>query len=180
MAKLDNRVFENAKIMFRNFGGRAGMFNEEGERSFLLFLDEAKAEEMKEEGWNVKLMKSKEEGVSPQPYISVSVEFDKGRPPRIVVITAISGNRTEITKDDTEVLQMLDFVTITNIDLILNPYEWTVRENKGIKAYLKTAYITIYEDELDLKYAQDPTMQKPGTDQSSTVNDDVEDVEDAA
>lgn len=175
MAKLENRVFENAKIMFRNFGGRAGMYNEEGDRSFLLFLDEAKAEEMKEEGWNVKLMKSKEEGVPPQPYVSVSVEFDKGRPPRIVIITSLTGNRTEITKDDTEVLQMLDYVTITNIDLILNPYEWTVRENKGIKAYLKTAYITIYEDELDLKYAQDPTMQTPGS--SSTVNDDDVDEE---
>lgn len=176
MAKLENRVFENAKIMFRNFGGRAGMYNEEGERSFLLFLDEDKAEEMKEEGWNVKLMKSKEEGVPPQPYVSVSVEFDKGRPPRIVLLT--TGARTEITKDDTEVLQMLDYATITNIDLSLNPYEWTVRDNKGIKAYLKTAYITLYEDELDLKYAQDPTMQKPGS--NSTVSDDVEDVEDAA
>lgn len=170
MAKLNNRVFENAKIMFRNFGGRAGIYNTEGDRNFLLYLDEDKAEEMKAEGWNVKLMKSRDEGDPPQPYVQVTVEFDKGRPPRIVLITDKTQNRTEITGHDTEVLQMLDYATITNVDLILNPYEWEVNGNKGIKAYLKTAYITIYEDELDLKYALDPTDQTPGS-ESTTVSE---------
>lgn len=169
MAKLDNRVFENAKIMFRNFAGRSDPpFNTEGNRVFLLFLDPNKAEEMLEEGWNVKKMKTREEGEIPQDYVQVAVEFDKGRPPRIVIIT--SNKRTEITQNDTEVLQLLDYAEIDNIDLILNPYEWEVNGNKGIKAYLKTAYITLHEDELDLKYAVDPTNQTPGTTENTTAN----------
>lgn len=176
MASLNNRVFENAKIMFRNFAGRAGTYNTEGDRNFLLFLDEDKANEMREEGWNVKLMKSREEDVPPQAYVQVSVEFDKGRPPRIVLIT--SKARTEVDKNNIDILPMLDYADITNIDLILNPYEWEVNGNTGIKAYLKTAYITLYEDELELKYAEDPTMQTPGS--SSTVSEDPEDAEDAA
>lgn len=169
MAKIDNRVFENAKIMFRNFGGRAGMFNEEGERSFLLYLDPEKAEDMRAEGWNIKKMKPREEGDIPQDYVSVAVEFDKGRPPRIVIITDLTKKRTEVTGDDVEMLMQLDYANLVNVDLSLNPYEWTVRENTGIKAYLKTAYITIEEDALELKYAEDPTMQSPST--SSIVNE---------
>lgn len=177
MASLNNRVFENAEIRFRNFAGRAGNFNPEGVRSFLLYLDPKKAEEMREEGWNVKQMKVREEGEVPQDYISVAVEYDKGRPPRIVVITG--NNRTEITENDTEVLMQLDYAEITNIDLVLNPYEWTVRENSGVKAYLKTAYITLYQDELDRKYAEDPTDQNPNPSSSSTVSEEEEELVDA-
>lgn len=170
MASLNNRVFENATIRFRNFAGRAGQYNTEGDRNFLLFLDPEKAQEMREEGWNVKQMKPREEGDVPQDYVQVTVEFDKGRPPRIVLIT--NNARTEITGNDTIVLQQLDYMEIANIDLVLNPYAWEVNGNKGVKAYLKTAYITLYQDELDLKYAEDPTDQTPST--SSTVNEDEE------
>lgn len=165
MAALNNLVHENAKLMFRNFAGREDTFNASGDRNFVIFLEHEKAEAMKTEGWNIKHLRPREEDDQPQAYLAVAVSY-KNRPPKIVVIT--SKARTELTED---VLPMLDYAEIKNADIMLSPYEWEVNGNKGIKAYLKTAFITLEEDELELKYAEDPTDQTPAM-ASSTASDD--------
>lgn len=148
MPRLDNLVFEDAQIMFRNFAGIERQFNSAGDRNFVLFLDPKKAEEMKKEGWNVKYLRPREEDDEPQAYIQVAVSYGKGRPPRVVIIT--SRGRLDLGADE---VAMLDFADIKQIDVILNPYEWEVNGNKGVKAYLKSAFVTLNEDELELKYA---------------------------
>lgn len=165
MPKIDNLVFEDATIMFRNFAGREATFNSAGDRNFCLFLDPKKAASMKEEGWNTKALRPREEDDVPQDYIQVAVSYGKGRPPRIVIIT--SKNRVELGGDE---VAMLDFADIKGIDVVLNPYEWEVNGNKGVKAYLKTAFITLNEDELELKYAEAEAAQTPTM--SSTVSED--------
>lgn len=172
MVSLNNLVHENAKLMFRNFAGREETFNAAGDRNFVVFLDPDKAEEMKAEGWNIKHLRSREEGDEPQAYLPVAVSY-KNRPPKIVVIT--SKTRTEF---DEESLPMLDYAEIKNADIMLSPYNWTMyegtpRETKGVKAYLKSAFITLNEDPLELKYAEDPTLdQTPAMATSSTASDD--------
>lgn len=167
MARLNNLVFEDARIMFRNFSGDEKQFNSKGDRNFCLFLDQKKADEMLDEGWNVKTLRPKDEGDEPQPYVQVSVNYSKGRPPRVVLIT--SRGRTELGSDE---IAMLDFADIKTIDVILNPYEWEVNGNKGVKAYLKSAFVTLNEDELELKYAALEDAQDPTIGLSSTANDD--------
>jgi hypothetical protein len=150
MPAPDNTVMmEGVRIIFRNFAGKEGQYNREGDRNFAVLLDEKTAAMMDEDGWNVKVLKPRddEEGSVPQAYLPVAVNF-RGRPPRIVLIT--SRNRTNIDESQVETL---DWVDILNVDLIVRPYEWTVNGKSGIKAYLQSMYITIEEDPLEAKYS---------------------------
>lgn len=154
--QVDNLMIENARIMFRNFGGREQQYNSEGERNFCIFLEPDQAEDLLKRGWNIKYLRAREEDDAPQAYVQVAVNYKKGRPPRVVIVT--SRGRLDLGADEVE---MLDYADLKNVDVILNPYEWEVRENKGIKAYLKSAFITINEDELELKYSDIPDAQTP-------------------
>lgn len=149
MARSDNTVLmENVRIIFRNFAGREGMYNREGDRNFCVLLDPETAEAMDKDGWNIKVLQAREEGEEDQPYLQVSVNF-KGRPPRVVMIT--SRGRTTLHEDEVE---LLDWADIRMVDMIIRPYEWAVNGKTGIKAYLQSIFVTIEEDELELKYAE--------------------------
>ena len=148
MPKRDNTVLmEDVRIIFRNFAGREGMYNRAGDRNFAVLLDEDMAHQLAADGWNVKLLKPREEGDEPQPYLSVTVKFDGPRPPLVVMRTSTSS-----TELDEESVEMLDWVDIAEVDLVVRPYEWEVSGNTGIKAYLQSLYVTIIEDPLQLKY----------------------------
>jgi hypothetical protein len=141
---------EGVRIIFRNFAGKEGQYNREGDRNFAVLLDDKVASAMSEDGWNVKWLKPRDDAEEDDPqqaYLQVSVNF-KGRPPRIVMIT--SRGRTNLDEHDTE---LLDWADISNVDMIIRPYEWSVNGKSGIKAYLQSIYVTIEEDALELKYA---------------------------
>jgi hypothetical protein len=155
MPRQDNTVLmEGVRIIFRNFSGKEGQYNREGDRNFAVLLDDKVANDMAEDNWNVKWLRprTEEEGEAPQAYLPISVNF-KGRPPRIVLIT--SRGRTNLDESQVETL---DWVDILNVDLIVRPYEWTVNGKSGVKAYLQSIYVTIEEDPLELKYSElDPS-----------------------
>ena len=152
MARMSNLVLENVQIMFRNFSGKEGQYNAAGDRNFVLFLDPDSAESMAKDGWNIKELKPREEGDIPQSYVQVAVSYNpKARPPRVVMIT--SRGRTPLSEDE---VAILDWADISTVDLIINPYQWEVNGKTGIKAYLQSIFVTIHEDELDLKYADVP------------------------
>ena len=147
-------IMEGVRIIFRNFEGKEGMYNREGDRNFAVCLDDDTANKMAEDGWNVKWLKANEEYGDPaQAYLSVSVNF-KGRPPRIVMIN--SRGRTDL---DEGTVDTLDWIDIANVDLIVRPYEWNVNGKSGVKAYLKSLFVTVDEDELDLKYSEVPDAE---------------------
>lgn len=140
-------MIEGAQIIFRNFEGKEGQYNRKGDRNFSVILDEADAQRLLADGWNVKYLQAREEGDEPVPYIQVAVNFNN-RPPRVVMMT--SRSRTNLTEDSVEVL---DWANIENADLICRGYEWDVNGKTGVKAYLQSLFVTIEEDELEKKYA---------------------------
>jgi hypothetical protein len=145
-------MMEGVRIIFRNFQGKEGQYNRAGDRNFGVILPPDIAETMLADGWNVKYLKPREEDDDDEtetPWLSVSVNFDKGRPPRVVMVT--SRGRTNLDADS---IEMLDWADITNVDLIVRPYTWEVSGRTGIKAYLHSLYVTIEEDELERKYAE--------------------------
>lgn len=149
MAESKTFMVENAELIFRNFSGKEGQYNAEGERSFSVILDDEVAKTMLEDGWNVKYLSARDEGEPDRPCVSVSVNF-KNRPPRIITIT--STGRTHLDEDSVGILDWADFA---NVDMIARGYEWDVNGKSGIKAYLQSMYATFEEDALERKYASE-------------------------
>lgn len=145
-----NLSIENARIGFRNFSGREGQFNPKGKRNFVVFLDEENAKNLENDGWNIRWLRPRDPEEDPQPYLPVDVAFEH-YPPRIVLIT--SHGKTDL---DQETVNTLDLAEIKTVDLIIRPYSWEVGDKRGVKAYLRTMYITIVEDEFELKYKDVP------------------------
>ena len=153
MAAENTVLMEGVRIVFRNFQGKEGQYNRAGDRNFGVILpDAATAEAMLADGWNVKYLKPREEdadeGAEETPWLSVTVAFDKGRPPKIMMIT--DRGRTALDEGSVD---LLDWADIKNVDLIVRPYHWDVNGRSGVKAYLQSMYVTIEEDELERKYA---------------------------
>lgn len=146
MSDLKQFKIENAQIIFRNFAGKETRYNDEGDRNFCVVLDDGVAEDMDKDGWNIKYTNPRDEGEPPTPYIQVAVNF-RNKPPRVTMIS--SSGRTNLTKDSVEVL---DWADIETADLICNGYDWNVGDKSGTKAYLKTLFVTIREDDLERKY----------------------------
>lgn len=147
---MKNLSIENARIGFRNFSGREGQFNPKGKRNFVVFLDEENAKNLESDGWNVRWLKPRDPEEDPQAYLPVDVAFEH-YPPRVVLIT--SHGKTDLNE---ETVNTLDLAEIKNVDLIIRPYSWEVGEKSGIKAYLRTMYVTIVEDEFEAKYRDVP------------------------
>lgn len=142
---------EGAKIFWRNFSGKGSKYNAEGNRNFCVEIDPETAEQLKDDGWNVKHTKPKDDGDEGTFYIPVTVSFGN-YPPKIYKVT--SRNKTLL---DEELVGDLDRDELENVDLIISPYHWTVNTKNGvetgIKAYLKVMYATIVEDDFARKYA---------------------------
>lgn len=149
---IGNLTFEGKKMMFLNFSGVEGPYNEAGVRSFCLVLEPEEAQAMEQQGWNIKSRAARDEGDPDVFYVNVAVSY-RNRPPRIVLIT--KRGRTTLPED---LIGMLDWANVEYVDCIINPYSWAKGGGSGIKAYLKSIYVIIAEDELERKYNELPDL----------------------
>lgn len=146
-----NISIENARIMFRNFSGEERQYNRAGDRNFCVMIDDDLAPKLINDGWSVKYLKPREgSDDSPQAYLQVKVSFGN-IPPRIIMVT--SHSRKELTDDN---VGMLDWAELERVDLIIRPYNWEVNGRSGVKAYLKSGYFKIVEDEFAARYEDLP------------------------
>lgn len=147
---IDNIAIEDAQIIFRNFAGAESQYNRAGNRNFNVIIDDPDmAQKLIEDGWNIKQLKPRDDEEMPKYRLEVSVAFGNF-PPNIFMVT--KHNKTKL---DEESVAALDYAELKTVDLVIRPYQWDVNGKQGIKAYLKTGYFVVEEDEFAAKYAEE-------------------------
>lgn len=124
---------DNAKICWKNFAGRGGDFNSEGDRNFAVIIEtEEDAKRLTDAGWKVKVKEAREEGDQPFMVMPVKVRFN-GYGPNIYLMSG----RAKIKLGEDGV-HRLDSATILSVDLDIRPHDWThARWGAGRTAYLE-------------------------------------------
>lgn len=151
----DNLVIENARLLFRNFSGRESKYNRPGQRNFCVYIDDPEyAQKLIDDGWNIRVLAPRDSNEEPRYYLQVAVSFDN-IPPTVMMIT-----KRKKTRLDEESIDSLDYAEIHSVDLTIRPYNWIIQEGtknekSGVKAYLRSLYVVIDEDEFAEKYAED-------------------------
>lgn len=148
MANVNNINIEGANIIWKNFSGERDRFNP-GKRGFSVVIDDAvMADELKQEGWNVK-ERPLQEGADPsEQEWTLPVKLNMNRYTQVWLIV---GNHKSLLNENT--VAQLDVVDITDCDLSIRPYEWEMSGRTGITAYVDSMYVTIRENKFAEKYA---------------------------
>lgn len=156
--RVDNIVIDGAKIWARNFQGKEAKFNAAGDRNFNVWLEPSLAEQLKLDGWNVKTYIPKTDpDAEPRFFMKVAVSY-KFYPPKIYRVGS-NGNRVLLDEDS---VGTLDWEEITNVRIIIRPYQYDVNGRSGIKAYVKTLYAEIEEDPFERQYEEQKKADFPG------------------
>ena len=162
---MENVIIENARVLggsFRNFAGKESQFNAKGSRNFVIDLDPEKGHELQNLGWPVRWSPDKySDDGEMRATLKVNVKYTTrdGRkliPPKVVVMSS----RGKVNYDE-DMISMLDTMDIAKCDVILSPYEYKTMGREGVSAYLKTMYVTMAEDALDLKYNEPADEETP-------------------
>ena len=141
---------DDARIIFRNFSGRADKYNREGDRNFAVVIPtEDLADRLVKDGWNVKIKPSRDDQEAPFMYLPVKIKFNE-RGPNAYLQT---GDR--LNKLDAESIGCLDDIDIQSVDLDLRPYDWEVNGKTGRTAYLQSIKVTQNIDRFAARYAEE-------------------------
>jgi hypothetical protein len=142
-------TIEGVGVIYKNFMGQKGQYNEEGERSFnLLIEDPGIAEALLEDGFNLKPFLDEDDNITAH-HMQVRVNY-KGRPPRITRVTQNGRRQTAL---DAKTVGMLDSVTITEVDITMGTWIWREEPLPNRTAYCNVMFVHVEEDPLDAKYS---------------------------
>ena len=148
MSNVNNINIEGATIIWKNFSGERDRFNP-GKRGFSVVIDDAvMADELRNEGWNIK-ERPLQEGADPsEQEWTLPVKLNMNRYTQVWLIV---GNHKTLLDENT--VAQLDVVDIIDCDISIRPYEWEMSGRTGITAYVDSMYATIRENKFAEKYA---------------------------
>jgi len=148
---MDKLTLKNVGILWPNFRGEETQFNRAGNRVFNVLIEDLElAAHISELGWNVKPLTNEDDEIDAY-FLPVTAKYESRRPPRVFKINTDGRENTLL---DESTVEMLDYSTIENAHVVLNPYEWEVRGDSGVRAYLDTMYVKLEENELDQMFSK--------------------------
>lgn len=152
ISTIDGRlIVEGAQILpgaFRNFSGAPDQFNPGGGKRYFHFVidDPEVAQQMRNDGWNVKIKPAREEGDIPFCYLKVAVAFPnfqknpKARPLDIAIFKSNGVNRLDETT-----VGLLDGAYITQANITMRPYCWDQSDPSKKAAYVQELHAFVQE-----------------------------------
>ena len=142
-------LIEDGHILYRNFSGVGSDFNHEGDRNFNVIIDDpVVAQQMQEDGWNVKFRQPRDPQDEGIHHIKVNVNYRSARGPKVYIHTGSSKAQLDEKTSD-----QLDQADIVSCDMLISPYHYQRNGNEGLSAYLDTLHVTLKEDPFAHKYA---------------------------
>lgn len=189
--RVPNLFLEDAEVLpgtWRNFAGRGGMYNKEGDRNFTIVVTEDSSmfyevmdnghkryrkvgvQDLIRDGWKLKPLKPRyedDENAPPRYKFSIAVDFNyekkyKGVPPTLVYLYS-GKKRTRLTE---ETISALDYADYRTADLTVHPRYWAKEQTgeEGLKAYLREMRVVIQPDRWAEKYAEYDKPDEGGDD----------------
>ena len=141
---------QDCRIIYRNFSGKGDKYNREGDRNFSIIIpDQEIANQLIEDGWNVKIKAPREDGDTPFMILPVKIKFNRRGPAAYIK----SGNSVRRLNEDT--IGMLDEIDIISVDVDLRPYDWEVNGKNGRSAYLQAINVIQNIDRFGAKYEEE-------------------------
>ena len=142
----NNITIEGARLIFRNFSGEKSKYN--SDRTFDVVLEEELAKKLKADGWKVDFLEPRNEDEEGLWHIKVKVYFseDRSRWPQIVVISG--GTKKRLGPKNVNVL---DWASFENVDVCIRPYNYDFGGKTGVKAYVKSLWVTLRDDDMEMK-----------------------------
>lgn len=150
--KKGTYVIEDGQIIFKNFAGVARKYNAAGSRNFNVFIDDPELVKLLvDEGFNVRILKPRDEDDEPRHVLKINVSYKK-IPPIIVQHTG----RNSVNLDEEDIAG-LDNTFISSVDVEFSPYRFQREEDgsEGRSAYLRTLHVILEEDVFADKYAEE-------------------------
>lgn len=140
---------DDARLIFRNFAGRATEYNSEGDRNFAVIIpNEDIASQLEDAGWNVKTYPPRDEGETPLMTLKVKIS-DRFWTPKFYLNS--NGRVREIPFG--EELKIFDNVDIISVSLDVSPSHWQRNGREGQSAYLRTIEVIQEVDRFAARYA---------------------------
>lgn len=153
----------DAKIIFRNFEGRADKFNHAGNRNFALVIPNQKlADDLINDtneygvGWNVKIREAGDDFEDDFRYLPIKVKFNN-RGPAVYLENSGTGRRTKLNEDT---IALLDNVDIVSVDLDIRPYDDVINGKPFRTAYLQAILVRQNVDRFASRFADEESPEE--------------------
>ena len=133
---------EHAVVIWSNFSGRPTKFNPQGgKRTFNIVLPRVIADELSNDGWNIKVRDPRDEDDDPLVFTEVVINMDSMYPPKVFLCSEFNGKKS-MNKLDSDTIGELDEIEIENYDMVIHPYEHNRTETFRVKGYVNSLYAT--------------------------------------